>query len=413
MKILIVNTHDLRGGAARAAYRLHKALLTAGVDSQMLVQCKTSDDYTVIHMNSIFKKIRAFVAPTLDTQPIKKYLNRTKTQFSPACIPFSGISDIINFMKPDIVHLHWITDGMMRIEDIAKIRVPIVWSLHDMWAFTGGCHYDEECGAYQTGCGNCKVLGSSKFSDLSQEVFKRKQKSFAKISKNLTIIGLSQWLQNCAKNSMLFKEVSTTTLPNPIDTLSFSPINKKIARQLVNLPQNKKLVLFGATNAIGDPRKGFFELYQSLEKTPEDIELVILGSSQPKIPQGFKHKTHYVGYLHDDFSLRLLYSAVDVMIVPSLQENLSNAIMESLACGTPVVAFSIGGNSDLIDHKINGYLANSFDSTDLANGIEWILNTENHDMLSKNARTKILANFDSKIIANRYISLYKKINNDT
>jgi glycosyltransferase involved in cell wall biosynthesis len=101
------------------------------------------------------------------------------------------------------------------------------------------------------------------------------------------------------------------------------------------------------------------------------------------------------------------------MIVPSLQENLSNAIMESLACGTPVVAFSIGGNSDLIDHKINGYLANSFDSTDLANGIEWILNTENHDMLSKNARTKILANFDSKIIANRYISLYKKINNDT
>lgn len=406
MKILHVNTHDIQGGAARAAYRLHQALLTAGVDSQMLVQHKTSDDHAVIRLDSGLQKIRAKFSPTLDAVPLRHYPSRTTTPFSTAWIPLSGTAETINRINPDIVHLHWITGGIMRIEELAKINAPIVWSLHDMWAFTGGCHYDEECGAYQTGCGNCKVLQSSKSDDLSKKIFKRKQTVFAPIKNRLTIIGLSQWLKTCAEQSQLFQDEKVINLPNPLNTQTFSPIDKKTARELLKLPQDKKLVLFGAMNATADPRKGFKELSQTLEKLPKDIELVVFGNSKPKGNSTFKQQAHYLGYLHDDISLRLLYSAADVMVVPSLQENLSNAIMESLACGTPVVAFAIGGNGDMIDHQQNGYLAQPFDPEDLARGIEWVLHADYHT-LSTQARQKVLDQFDAPRVAQQYIATYQ------
>ena len=179
MKILIVNTSDIQGGAARAAYRLHKALLSSGVDSQMLVQSKSSDDYTVQTMASTkIQKGLNKLRPTLDSIPVRFYKNKTKTPFAASWLPFSGVVDKINEINPDVVHLHWICGGMIRVEDIARIKAPIVWSLHDMWAFTGGCHYDEECGGYEKECGNCKVLGSDKQNDLSKKIFHRKHKSF-------------------------------------------------------------------------------------------------------------------------------------------------------------------------------------------------------------------------------------------
>lgn len=184
MKILIVNTSDIDGGAARAAYRLHKALITQGIDSQMLVQSKSSDDYRVVGENHKIRRILNKLRPFLDSIPIRFYKNRTKTLFSSSWLTFSSIVDKINEINPDIVHLHWICNGMIKIEDIARIKAPIVWSLHDMWAFTGGCHYDEECGRYEQECGNCKVLGSNKDNDLSKNVFKMeifKMASFQKI----------------------------------------------------------------------------------------------------------------------------------------------------------------------------------------------------------------------------------------
>ena len=413
MKILLVNTLDINGGAARAAYRLHQALLSSGQDSQMLVQYKASDDHTVIRLDSSLQKTRAKISPILDAYPLKRYPNRTMTPFSPAWIPFSGVPEAINTLKPDIVHLHWICGGMMRIEDIAKIKAPIVWSLHDMWAFTGGCHYDEACGGYKQDCRSCKVLNTPKTNPLSTQIFKRKQASFDKIRECLTIVGLSQWLADCAANSTLFKNTRVVNLPNPIDGETFSPMDKHTARTLLHLPQDKKLVLFGAMSATADPRKGFKELSQALTYLPAEYELVVFGSSQPKTAQGFKQRTHYLGQLHDNITLRLLYSAADVMIVPSLQENLSNAIMESLACGTPVVAFAIGGNSDMIDHHHNGYLAKPYEPQDLAAGIRWVLETADAAQLSNNARQTVLSRFDSDLMANRYIGLYQKILNQS
>ena len=411
MKILIVNSSDINGGAARAAYRLHRSLLEQGVDSQMLVQSKQSDDYTVktSGKTKIQKGIN-ILRPTLDSIPVAFYKDRSKTLFSPSCLGFSNIVNKINEINPDIVHLHWICGGMMRIEDISHIKAPIVWSLHDMWAFTGGCHYDEECGRFVNECGKCKVLGSRKEEDLSKKIFHRKVKVYSSIT-DLTVVGLSKWLNNSSKKSTLLKNKRHVNLPNPIDTNTFKPFDKQKARELWCLPKNKKLVLFGAIYATSDERKGYNILSNALTKLNyKDIQFIVFGSSGPSNQGDAITNIHYLGKLNDDISLITLYSAADVMVVPSLQENLSNTIMESMACGTPVVGFDIGGNGDLIDHKKNGYLAKYLNSDDLTKGISWVLSEmDNHNNLSIKAREKIVLNFDSDIVAKQYINLYKSI----
>ncbi len=409
MKILIVNTSEIQGGAARAAYRLHKSLLNQGIDSQMLVQSKGSDDFTVIADGSKIAKGFNRLRATLDSIPARFYKNRKKILFSSSWLPITNIVEKINEINPDIVHLHWICNGMIKIEELRKIKAPIVWSLHDMWAFTGGCHYDEECEAFKKECGSCKLLGSDKENDLSRKIFNRKQKTFSQIE-NMTIVGLSKWLNECSKSSTLLKDRKHINLPNPIDTNMFKPFDKEKARELWSLPKDKKLVLFGAMGSTSDPRKGFDELSNALHKLEnKDIEFIVFGSSEPKESQNFGFKTHYLGRFVDNVSLVTLYNAVDVMIVPSLQENLSNAIMESLACGTPVVGFDIGGNSDMIKHKKNGYLVKPFDTNDLANGIEWVLNASNYNELCQNARDKVLKEFDATVVAKKYIDLYKEV----
>lgn len=409
MKILIVNTSDIDGGAARAAYRLHKSLLSCKVNSQMLVQNKSGDDFSVLSENKKFNKYFNKIRPFIDSLPVRFYKNRTKTLFSPSYLPFSNIVDRINEINPDIVHLHWICGGMIRIEDITRIKAPIVWSLHDMWLFTGGCHYDEECRAYEKDCGNCKVLGSNKQNDLSKKIWQRKQKVFSN-KKDITIVGLSNWLNECSKNSSLLKDKNHINLPNPIDTNIFKPFDKNLSRELWNLPKNKKLVLFGALGATSDLRKGFKELTEALHQlTDKNIEFVVFGSSEPKKAQKFDFYIHYLGRLHDDVSLLTLYSAVDVMIVPSLQEAFGQTASESMSCGTPVVAFAHTGLLDIVEHKKTGYLAKPFDTTDLKYGIEWVLNNPSYNELCENARKKVVTEFDAKIVAEKYHNLYQSL----
>ena len=409
MKVLIVNTHDTRGGAARAAYRLHQGLQRIGIQSSMLVLRKYSDDNTVLAPVSKVRSIWAALRPEIDLLPVKGYKHRKPVLFSPAWLPFSDAVQRINASDADVVHLHWVNGGFLRPEDIARINKPIVWSLHDMWAFTGGCHYDEDGGCYLSGCGKCSALNSDAIRDLSRRLFIRKQKAYSKIA-NMTVVGLSRWLANRAASSPLLGRFSVVNLPNLIDTDVYAPVDRDVARRLLNLPVGRQLVAFGAMNAMGDPRKGYAQLVEALGKIKNrDISLLVFGASPPPNPPDFGFPAHYLGGFNDDLSLRILYSAADVMVVPSLQENLSNVIMESLSCGTPVVAFDIGGNGDLIDHKQSGYLAQPLSADDLANGIEWVLHCDTPSSLRASARAKVGACFEMKRVAEQYKQLYLSV----
>ena len=407
MRIVIVSSSELHGGAARAAYRLHKSLLLADIDSTMIVQKKCSDDYTVITPSSKFKKLINELRPALDHIIMK--ISGSKVLFSSSYMPFSGIVDKVNALNSDIVHLHWVAGGTVRIEDLGKINAPVVWNLQDMWPFTGGCHYTGHCTRYENNCGKCKILNSNKENDLSKRVFKRKVEAYKKID-NLTIVGVSRWISDCAKSSFLFKKNRVVTIPNCFDTDLLKPIDKNIARDIFGIPKNKKVILFAAMNSLDDPRKGAAQLFEALNLLElEDIVFVIAGSSKPENKLKLKYPVYFIPPLSDETSLPMMYNAADVVIVPSLQENLANSIIESLSCGVPVIAFNIGGNADMIDHKVNGYLANNLDVKDMAYGITWVLNDNNYADLSIKSRQKVLSFFDSKVVVKQYMSLYKKI----
>jgi glycosyltransferase involved in cell wall biosynthesis len=397
------------GGAARATQRLHLALLKNGIDSLMLVQRKTSDISKVIGPISTIKKGLSILRPILDRALLNLYKERSSSLFSPSWLPFSGIVNEINKINPDIVHLHWICSGMLRVEDLRKIKAPIVWSLHDDWAFTGGCHIKFDCLKYRSNCGSCPNLGSNRDMDLSRKIWNRKNRVYNDLH-NLTIIGLSNWILDCANNSSLLSGKSSLTLPNMIDTERFKPFEPKYARSLWNLSPNKKLILFGALSATSDRNKGYSLLIKALSTIKsKNVECVVFGSAPPQDPEDIDFNIHYLGNLFDDVSLVTIYSAVDVMVVPSLQENLSNTIMESMACSTPVVCFETGGNSDMVSHKINGYLASPFSSKELANGIDWVLMNKSKHQLRKKAREQVIENYSEADVVKKYITLYQKI----
>ncbi len=410
MRILTVNSSDLDGGAARAAYRLHQGLLGIGLDSRMLVQSRSSDDRRVQGPDSAFEKIMARVRPTLDLHPVKSYPNYGRKMFSPAWLPFGGLADRINASDADVVHLHWITAGMIRLEDLDKIKKPMVWSLHDMWAYTGGCHYDEGCDRWRTSCGACPILGSSKEKDLSDKVFRRKLDTYAKLKERVTIIGLSGWMAQSAKESTLLKDFRVEQLPNGIDTDVFKPIDRMEAKRILGLPTDKPLILFGAVNATADPRKGFPHLSDALQALPKgSVELAVFGASRPEQVPDLGHPIHYLGRFYDDTSLCVLYNAADVTVVPSLQENLSNTIVESLACGTPVAAFAIGGNGDMVTDGYNGALVPAFDPQALAKGIMDIVAGSQRSAMRSNSRHMAMERFELISVSKRYEELYRKV----
>tara|TARA_Y100001001_G_scaffold121660_1_gene119778 strand:- start:6959 stop:8194 length:1236 start_codon:yes stop_codon:yes gene_type:complete len=409
MKVLHVNAFDHKGGAARAAYRLHESLLRAGLNSQMLVQFKAGDDVSVVGPSGKIKRGMGLLRPTLDLVPTLAYRNRTQTLFSPAWLPLSGIVSEINRLAPDVVHLHWVNGGALTIGDIAKIKPPIVWTMHDMWAFTGGCHSDLGCGRYSDCCGSCPVIGSGAKKDLSSWVQSRKKQAFARKS-DIRFIGVSNWLAGCARDSALLKGSDISVIPNTLNTQVFAPVQRKLARELLGLPQDRSLILFGAVNALADPNKGYAELKMALSfLRPGDADLVIFGSSRPTEQTPFRQTAHYMGYVHDDVALRLLYSAADVMVVPSYQEAFGQTASEAMACGTPVVAFGATGLLDIVNHKTNGYLAQPYDAADLADGITWVLDNSASSGLGQAAVEKVKSTFDYTVVASQMSKLYHEV----
>jgi glycosyltransferase involved in cell wall biosynthesis len=406
---LLLSTNDIEGGAARAAYRLHRSLRAIAIPSQMLVQNKDSADSSVIAQKSAIAKAGGQISDL----PLRLYRNRVRTNFSPQWFP-NPITGKVASLNPDLINIHWICNGYLQIETLAKFQKPLVWTLHDMWAFTGGCHYGQVCDRYTQSCGSCPLLKSDRQWDASRWIWQRKAKTYPQL--NLTIVAPSRWMAESANKSSLFRNTRVEVIPHGLDTDVYQPIDAPTARKLLNLPQDKQLILFGAgSNAVGEPRKGFLLLQAALKKLAEAgwgdrFELVIFGASAPESPLDLGFKAHYLGRFYDDLSLVLSYSAADVMIVPSVQEAFGQTASESLACGTPVVAFRATGLPDIVSHEQDGYLAEPFSPEDLAQGIAWVLKDSNqHQRLRLNARMKAEREFTLLLQATRYSALFHEI----
>jgi glycosyltransferase involved in cell wall biosynthesis len=408
MKVLHFSAHDILGGAARAAFRIHKSLETK-VDSIMAVNNKLSDEYNVIAPASVSQRFLVKILTQLNYQPAKYLSQNNDLMFSNGLLYTPSQQKTLREVNPDIVNLHWINEGLISINKIRRIDRPTVWTVHDMWPITGGCHYTVGCEAYQSKCGKCPQLKSKRAYDLSTFVFNHKKK----LGNKITFVAPSLWMKNCIEKSALFGESQVHQIPYPINLKIYKPRSKNFLRELLGLPLDKKLIVFGAMNALGEERKGFKYLLSAiqhladLENFRKNTELVVFGSSRPQGELNKIFTTHYLGKLSDELSISLAYSACDAFIAPSTQDNLPNTVIESLACGVPVVAFNIGGMPDMITTGYNGYLAEPFSSVDLAKGIIEVL--QNAEVLAQNSRQQAVEKFSPDKVSEQYVKLYSSL----
>ncbi|PKM82457.1 MAG: glycosyl transferase [Firmicutes bacterium HGW-Firmicutes-14] len=409
MKILHLSTTVL---AQSAAYRLHNGLCSLGGDSLVLTGGVSVQDSHVQQPTSQKEIYLSLLRQKFDNLPLKLYPRRDVYPFSTAVVG-EDVRAKISSLNPSLVHLHWICGGFLRIESLAKLNRPLVWTLHDSWAFTGGCHIPLECRRYRESCGRCPVLKSSNPGDLSNWVMARKKKAWNGL--NPAVVTPSRWLAGCARASSLFSRYRVEVIPNGIDLNIYKPVEKMQARDTLGLPRDKKLILFGAVNSTSDPNKGFQFLEPALRRLSksgwgEKARILVFGGREPSHKPDLGLPAVYFGTVYDEADLVTLYSAADAFVAPSMQENLPNTVMEALACGTPCVAFNIGGIPDLIKHEQNGYLARPFEPSDLAAGIAWVLSDDMRwDILARSARAKVEQDFALGKVAQQYLRLYSDI----
>ena len=396
MKIVILNTSERTGGAAVAAGRLGKALRQAGIQVDKLIRENT----WLNRFRFYWERLIIFLCNHLNRK------NLFAVSIANTGMDLSGHPLV---KDAEIIHLHWINQGFLSLKDIeelVKLNKPIVWTMHDMWPCTGICHHARDCEKFQMICESCFFL-KSKGKDLSTSVFDKKLSLYKEA--NITFVGCSRWLSGKAKKSYLLRDKTVLSIPNPIDTEVYHPMDQDMTRELLGLPSGKRLLLFGALN-VTDKRKGIDYLIEALRKIEkQDVELVVFGQAKDDIRGLFPVPIHSMGYLSDESKIVALYNAVDMFITSSLEENLPNTIMESMACGTPCVGFEIGGIPEMIDHKINGYVASYKDASDLANGIRWVLEHEDQQALSDACVKKVQENYTEEVVAKQYMALYKRL----
>ena len=418
MKVCLINASDKQGGAAVACNRLHKSLIDSKIDASFLVQKKQSlepkiESTTNGRLKNWLNFYR-FAAERLSYyfhEPTKEY----RFLFSPATFG-ENISRHSAIQQADILHLHWINQGFLALSNIRQLvdlQKPIVWTLHDMWAFTGGCHYAGTCRKYQTKCHTCPLIKRPHKHDLSA---KRWQAKLAMLNRaNITFVTCSKWLAGEARQSSLLKNFRIESIPNPIDLNLFKPENQAITRRKLNLPLSKKIILFGAAN-VQDKRKGlkyFLRamqlLAQNIPQAKQEIALLVFGKNESDFEKQLPFPVFSLSYISDIQTIVSVYNAADVFVLPSLEDNLPNTIMEALACGVPSVAFNTGGIPEMIAHKKTGYLSDYQSSEDLAKGIEQVLFRSNAKLLRRHARQKAVDSYSFKEIANQYGELYRSL----
>lgn len=410
---------DTNGGAARTAYRIHKSVNGNEIDSKMLVMYKGTSDTDVLCVNDFYNKsflsdvsrfIKRKIGNKLQKARWNKYPEKEKLFMSDLrAAPINGALQKVEF---DVLHLHYVNLDFLDLRELLGINKPIVWTLHDCWPFSGICHYFYSCDKYKTECGDCPLLHSGTKKDLSNTIWKKKKAIYSKL--DLHIVSPSKWLADESRKSSLMGSFPVHTIPNPIDTDIYSPGSQFEARMLLNLNVSKTYILFCAINAVEDKNKGYAHLLDALLrlKTITDIsqfELLIVGSNKPQHELCGCMPVQYLGIIESEPLMVSIYRAANVTVSPSFSENFSNTILESHACGTPVIAFNIGGNADIIEHKKTGYLAQAFSPDDFADGISWCVAENLTGVVSQNARKKVIDSFGNEVTSMQYSQLYKSL----
>jgi len=404
-KITIISMKDNGGGGGfTAAYRLFLAILKNEISIDMLVQIKNSTNSNVVCPINKKDKFKYLIRVIL-TRTILKIFGNKKNPDQTLAFFNSGWNKIINGHSSDIINLHWVAGEMMSIEDISNISKPVVWTLHDMWAFSGVTHisYDGKSNL------NSSCIKNNNLFDIDLNALKRKKNFWIH---PIHIVTPSNWLASHVKNSEIMKNWPVTVIPNIIETSLFKPLNKKSCKKIFGLNENKKIILFGAFAGIVNQNKGMAILLQSLDEIPENLstnfELVIFGQKEPlNFKSGKFRNIRWMGHIDDEKKMCDLYNASDIVAVPSKIEAFGLVAAEAHACGVPVVAFRNSGIQEVVSHKNTGYLAIPFEYTDFASGIIWTL--KNTERLSISARKKACDEWSPEVIVPKYIELYKTV----
>jgi glycosyltransferase involved in cell wall biosynthesis len=417
MRVLIVNTSERTGGAAVAANRLMEALNNNGVKAKMLVRDKETANISVCALPQTWRLRWHFLWERLC---IWLHLRLKREHLFEIDIANCGtdITSLPEFKEADVIHLHWINQGLLSLKDIRKILdsgKQVLWTMHDIWPATAICHLTMDCRHFEVQCQNCRLLpGGGGHNDLSARIWKRKQQMLE--GKHITFVTCSQWLGNEARKSALLAKQNITTIPNPIDTHHYRPADKKKARQMMGLPLDGHIILF-ASQRVTNPNKGMQYLIEACKlmasKHPEccdNTSVAILGGHAEEIANLLPFPTYALGYVNDEQRIAAAYNAADVFVLPSLSENLPNTIMEAMACGVPCVGFRVGGIPEMIDHLANGYVADFRDAADLAKGIHYVLDESDQQALSNSCLQKVAHNYSQQSVAKRYIEVCETIN---
>ena len=422
MNIALVSSYDLEGGAARAAQRLFEALRGAGINATLHVLYRSSGDAHVHGASGTAARLAARLRWRADQAP-GALLGLQRGEFSVNCLG-AGLAKRLRGVAADVVHLHWVNAGFVSVAEIAALRGPVVWTAHDMWPFTGGCHYDAGCGRFEdAACNPCPLQKRGLAFALPRQRLTAKVSATA--ATGLRFVCPSRWMAGVASRSPVARGRAVQVIPNAIDTTRFKPMERRAARELFGLPQDSSVLLFGAVNAEADARKGYTQLdaafqllrsrglHQGLHQGSHDglrsdVLLCVFGGTARG--EGLLHgiPVRHVGHLHDDESLVALYSAADLFIAPSLQDNLPNTVLEANACGLPSVAFDVGGMADLIEHRHSGWLAAAGDAGALADGIVHGLQQPVwRQAAGAAARAAAVARFSYPVVAAAHAALYR------
>lgn len=415
MKICQISTHDIAGGAARAAYRLHQGLCHLHIDSQLYVLNKLSRDDRVLAFTPSAKfwpQLQRFVRHKRIQRSFDQYRSSRPGGleiFSDDRSHF-GAAPLTQLPVCDVIHLHWIARFIDYTTFFGHIHKPIIWTLHDMNPFSGGCHYSDGCRHYTDQCGHCPQLGSQLWHDLSASVLHRKQKALSQLQPGqLHIVTPSRWLAHQAKQSTLFRQLPISVIPYGLDTHKFAPQNSSASRHILGIPQSARVILFAASN-LSTQRKGFGLLQEALNNLAADdrIFLLSVGYGVTNLAATIPHR--HVETVNDDRLLSAIYSAADIFVIPSIEDNLPNTVLEAMACGTPVVGFDVGGIPDMVRPGITGELAPAGDVARLSQVIQALLETpEKRHELAANCRRIAEEEYALDLQAHRYMALYKQM----